>query len=229
MQHMFSNLFVRDETYDLIEHLTNQAMHRLLKSTATEPAPGLSASEQDDEVSLKIAGIPESAIGTPLKQIFDTQKRDLKFQNLFSLPLSEHLAEEIPSVCTIMISGSQTNFQGKLYLSSSFMCFTSTAKYQCQLVLPFFAVKRVERINSQSSTIAITVWHQLKLLFQLVGEKGISDQFCKTLKDKLQSHVPMMKLLKPFLTTCASEDLLNDVDTDKGGLGKKFGYLESKR
>ncbi|KAJ3411856.1 hypothetical protein HDV05_001645 [Chytridiales sp. JEL 0842] len=200
-EHLFSNLFVRDETYDLIEHLTNQAMHKLLTTTSTEPAPGLSATEQQGTTDSQIAGIPETAIGTPLKHVFETQKRDLRFQNLFSLPTTEHLSEEIASV----------------------------SRYQCQLVLPFFAVKRVERINSQSSTIAITVWHQLKLLFQLVGDKNVSDQFCKTLKEKLQSHVPQMKLLKPFLTTCASEDLLNDVETDKGGLGRKFGYLEAKR
>ncbi|KAJ3188481.1 hypothetical protein HK101_009144 [Irineochytrium annulatum] len=231
-EHLFSNLFARDETFDLLEHLTNLAMQRLLNSTATEPAPGLTLADQEEQMNLPLSGLsisPGSKSARPLKQSFEEQKRNLQFQNLFNLAATETLMEECSSICTIMISDVQTNFHGKVYLSNSFICFTSTAKYQCQLVLPFFAVKRVERINSQTSTVAITVWHQLKILFQVLGDKQASDKFCMTLKDRLQSHVALMKHLKPFLATCATEDLVNDREMVKGGLGIKYGFVDSKK
>ncbi|KAI8800689.1 rab-GTPase-TBC domain-containing protein [Cladochytrium replicatum] len=97
------------------------------------------------------------------------------------------------------------------------------------LVLHFHAIKRVERISSQTSTIAITVWHQLKLLFQMIGDKSISDKFCGVLKEKLNAHVPNMKNLKPFLLTCASEDVLAEREVQKGGLGLKYGFVELRK
>ncbi|KAJ3332059.1 TBC1 domain member 9, partial [Blyttiomyces sp. JEL0837] len=229
-EHIFSNLFSRDETFDLIEYLTNLSMQRLLRVTSTDPAPGLTANEQDDR-SLAIS--PDSPlslrVNKPLKQIFEDQKKNSKYQNLFSLPSNEALLIEMTAICTIVISGAQTNFHGKIYLSNTFFCFNSTAKYQCQLVLPFFAVKRVERINSQNSTIAITVWHQVKLLFQLIGEKAQADSFCTQLRDRLQEHVKLMKSLKTFLATCVSEDVLADREVTKGGLGLKYGYVDTKK
>ncbi|KAJ3100930.1 hypothetical protein HDU97_001814 [Phlyctochytrium planicorne] len=224
-EHLFSNLFNRDETFELLEHLTNLAMQRLLNSTLTEPAPGLVSRGLDDldaaDLSLEDLGINVKIPNRPLKQSFEEQKRNLRLQNNFNLSSDEQLLEEVSSVCTILISGVQTNFHGKLYLSNTFICFSSTARYQCQLILPYFAVKRVERINSQNSTIAITVWHQLKLLFQIIGEKKVTDQFSAVLKDRLQAHVPNMKFLKSFLTSCASEDLVNDREISKGGTKEK--------
>ncbi|RKO86502.1 hypothetical protein BDK51DRAFT_29867 [Blyttiomyces helicus] len=235
-EHFFSNLFHRDETYDLLEHLTNVAMEKLLKSTATDPAPGLSLLEQtaakDQMIFSTLAPDPTgkpSGSGPlrPLKAGIEETKRNVKFQALFNLSSSETLLEEIPAVCSI--SGTQSSFHGRLYLSSTFMCFISTAKYQCYLVLPFYAILRVERISSQTSTIAITVRNQLKLLFQMVGEKPQSDQFCSALRDRLQAHVALMKHLKPFLLTCPSEDLIAGREVTKGGLGLKYGYVDPKR
>ncbi|KAJ3086470.1 hypothetical protein HK102_013072 [Quaeritorhiza haematococci] len=294
--HFFSNLFHRDETFELLEHLTNIAMQKLLKATSTDPAPGLAFQQQSSQsqeqnegsemlfantntasanssptnptASLNTANSkPQSstsalqrAISTgsrPLKQSFEEQKRNAKFQATFNLPPNERLLEEINAVCSV--SGTQTSQRGRLYLSDTFMCFLSDARYQCQVVLPFFAVKRVERINAQNSTIAITVWHQLKMLFQLLGppsgggvsgavggvvaagvgasgvggglgDRKAADKFCEVLKNRLQAHVPFMKMLRPFLATCASEDLLHDRDVRVGGLGLKYGYVvDSKK
>ena len=97
------------------------------------------------------------------------------------------------------------------------------------MVLPFFAVRRVEKISSQTSTIAITVWHQMKILFQLIGDKNVTDKFCDNLRDKLQAHIGLMKHLKSFLSQCSSEILLNERFITDGGLGIKFGYVDTKR
>ncbi|TPX34079.1 hypothetical protein SmJEL517_g03274 [Synchytrium microbalum] len=241
-EHIFSNLFHRDETFELIEHLTNLAMQRLLKSTTTDPAPGLSLEKQlaadQAEIDSLMSAITGAAPATspngrasnttrPLKRSLEEQKRNAKFQIVFNLPSTESIADEIISVCSI--HGTTATFHGKLYLSNTFLCFMSTAKYQCHLVLPFFAVKRVERINSQALNLSITVWHQMKLVFQLVGDKKVVEAFCDTLKDKLQLHVAKMKMLKQLLSTCASEDLLAEREVVCGGMGLKFGFLEVKK
>eukprot|EP00842_Homolaphlyctis_polyrhiza_P003632 jgi/Hompol1/426/HPOL_000143-RA len=146
----------RDETFELIEYLTNLAMQKLLKATTTDPAPGLSLKQQESQGDMltspaAILGLTRSQDSSrPLKQAFEIQKRNTKFQWLFNLPGSESIIEDIPAICSI--SGTNTSFEGRLYLSDTFLCFLSTAKYQCQLALPFFAIMRVERINSQTST-----------------------------------------------------------------------------
>ncbi|KAL2918208.1 GTPase activating protein (GAP) [Polyrhizophydium stewartii] len=231
--HFFSNLFQRDETFELLEYLTNMAMQKLLKATTTDPAPGLSIQQQESQAEILtspaavLGFVTASDASRPLKQAFEIQKRNSKFQWLFNLPSAETILEDVAVICSI--SGTNTSFQGKLYLSDTFLCFLSTAKYQCQLALPFFAIMRVERINSQTSTVAITARHQLKLLFQFTGERQQADKFCNSLKDRLQAHVAMMKRLKPFLTTCPSEDLLAGRDLQVGGLGVTYGYVDAKR
>ena len=101
-------------------------MHKLLKSTMIETAPGLTLEEQEDYNNLAIFGdqnvskenVESSMMHGPLKQGFQNQKKYLQLQNRFGLSTSEILVDEISSVCTIMISGAQTNFHGKLYISS---------------------------------------------------------------------------------------------------------------
>ncbi|KAJ3127151.1 hypothetical protein HK098_006699 [Nowakowskiella sp. JEL0407] len=234
-EHFFSNLFQRDETYDLLEHLTNIAMQKLLGITVTDRAPGLSLFEDELEADQTSVSSPIAAVSRSLgfggnktlKQSFEEQKKNATFQTVFNLPTTEHLTDEIFAVCSV--SGTQASFHGKIYLSPTFLCFLSSTKYQCKLVLHFHSVKRVERISSQTSTIAITVWHQLKLLFQMIGDKPASDAFCGSLKEKLNAHIPFMKNMKPFLATCNSEDIIADREVTKGGLGLKYGYVELKR
>lgn len=51
-EHTISNLFNRDETFELIEYLTNLAMVKLLKSTSTEPAPGQAYAQKDEPTAI---------------------------------------------------------------------------------------------------------------------------------------------------------------------------------
>ena len=243
--HQFSNLFSRDETFDVLEYLIHHAMSRLLKATVTDPAPGhsfaLLKSESKHDLSVSEHQFsPAAVLGLtakgyehlPLRQAFEFQKVNVGFQRHFSLSSSELILNEIVATCTI--SGTTANFLGQLYLSPSFLCFSSDSKYECILVIPYYAIMRVEKINSPTATIAITARHSLKLLFAFTStsEKSIIDSFCKTLRDRLQVHVESMKLLKPFLGTCSSEDLIAGRDPEAGsisGLGSVFGYVESKK
>ncbi|KAI8903108.1 rab-GTPase-TBC domain-containing protein [Gorgonomyces haynaldii] len=223
-EHLFVNLFSRDETFELIEYLTNLAMNKLLKSTSTQQAPGLAFGKEELTSPAAILGLGSNS----LKESFEIHRKNLKFQWLFNLDNSEQIKHTATAIFSL--SGSQnTNFHGTLYLSDSFLCFLSTAKHQCQLTLPFYAIMRVERINSQTSTVAITARHQLKLLFQFMTDRNTADLFCDVLRDRLQTHVGAMKKLKPFLLSCPSEDLLAGRDILQGGLGSKFGYIDNKR
>ncbi|KAJ3340575.1 hypothetical protein HDU83_007012 [Entophlyctis luteolus] len=255
-EHMFSNLFSRDETYDLLEHLTIIAMQRLMKCTVTDPAPGLTSDEQIklEELALKKLQLSPlssrasfAAIGIanfdaskqPLKQAFESQKRDARFQNQFCLPSTERLLAEISAICVLTTAeGQQTNINGALYISSTFLCFSSNVKYQAQLVLPFFAIKRVERITHTgthnvhvaSGAIAVTVWHEMKLVFQFLADRAGGDAFCVRFTERLKTHVNLMRGLKSFLASCASEEVLNGkADVSVGGLGLVYGYIDTKR
>ncbi|KAJ3364234.1 hypothetical protein HDU91_002667, partial [Kappamyces sp. JEL0680] len=230
--HQFSNLFMRDETFEVLEYLVQQSMSRLLKSTATDPAPGQSFAQEQTNSEQHISpaailGLAQGHENLPLKQAFDLQKKNNAFQQLFSLVATETITQELSAVCSV--SGTSNSHPGTLYLSPTYLCFISTQKYQCQLTLPFFAIMRVERINAQTSTIAITARHGFKLLFQLNTDKPAADRFCLALRDRLQEHVESMKKLKPFLQTCSSEDLLSGRDTSISGLGATFGYIDSKK
>ncbi|KAJ1550680.1 TBC1 domain member 9 [Nowakowskiella sp. JEL0078] len=231
VEHFFSNLFTRDETFDLLDHLTNLCMQRLLRIASTDRAPGLAFEETTDDPDTPNASAAARSLGftgtKPLKEAFEEQKKNTTFQTVFSLPTSEPLTDEIFAICSV--SGTTATFHGKIYLSPTFLCFLSSTKYQCKLVLHFHSVKRVERISTQTSTIAITVWHGLKLLFQMVGDKQGCDAFCVSLKEKLNRHVPFMREMKGFLAECVSEDVVNEREVTRGGLGLKYGYVELKR
>ena len=224
-------MFRRDETYELLEYLTNLALQKVLKSTFTEPAPGLAFIQPELNADMltspaAILGLTKGNQSIPLKQAFEIQRKNTIFQNMFNL-FNESILQEMTVLCSI--SGTNISCHGKLYLSNTFFCFTSTKSFQCQLALPFFAVIRVERINTQTSTIAITARHELKLLFQFIGDKSPADLFCEVLKTRLQEHVPYMKLLGPFLSTCPSEDFLAGREVKCGGLGIKYGFIDLKK
>ena len=244
--HQFSNLFSRDETFDVLEYLVHHAMSRLLKATVTDPAPGHSFAllKSSPSIADMLASEPQfspaAVLGLtskgyehlPLRQAFEFQKVNIGFQRHFSLHSTEVILNELPATCSV--SGTTANFSGQVYLSPSFLCFTSNARYQCLLVIPYYAIMRVEKINAQNATIAITARHNLKLLFAFAAgaEKSSVDAFCKVLRDRLQVHVDSMKKLKTFLATCSSEDLLAGRDPEAGsisGLGSVFGYVESKK
>lgn len=230
--HQFSNLFIRDETFELLEFLVHAAMARLLRSTATDPAPGQSfeieeAPHEAYSSPAAVLGLPKEYENLPLKKAFELQKRNHLFQQLFNLVGTEII--QLDSNCTCFISGTAFSFQGIIFLSPGFLCFSSTASRQCQLALPFYSIMKVEKMSGQPATVSITARHGLKLVFALMTDKATPEKFCQILKDRLQEHVESMKLLTQFLTSCPSEDLLAGRDGTISGLGSTFGYLDSTK
>jgi hypothetical protein len=145
-EHFFSNLFRREETFELLEYLILTAMQKLLKSTLIEPAPGSAIGTiRTDFDSATGDDNPRSSVMTmePLMERLSRQKQNFGFASSFNLPISENLLDEMG--CTVSVSGTQTNHQGTGYLSDSFFCFSSSLAHQCQIIVPFFTVKRVEK------------------------------------------------------------------------------------
>ena len=134
-------------------------MQNLMKSTAIDPAPGLSFTENathhlfnnnnsststsnllnsdtNTPKSSSSATTTPTAAARPLKQSLDDQKRNAHLQSTFNLPPQEHLLATLPA--TLSVSGTHASFHGNVYLSSSFLCFVSLVKYQCAFGVPYF-------------------------------------------------------------------------------------------
>ncbi|KAI1320182.1 hypothetical protein EDD11_001786 [Mortierella claussenii] len=238
-EYFFSNLFHRDETYDMLVQLTTLTMERLLRNTALEHAPGMSNGGEDPESvkdvfsvdvdSLESNESPYSPTPTtrPLRLGLEEQKRDSQFQQRFNLPISEHLMEESSAT---MVQGDKTNmYHGRVYLSESFLCFICEDADPCVLALPLYTIRRVERMNSRSAMYALNIltWHQMRVVFRLNGPRTQCEKFCGTLKTNLKLQVRAMRSLKPFLATCFSEALLADrpdVAEKDSGLGWIFEF-----
>ncbi|CAO3571311.1 unnamed protein product [Mortierella alpina] len=237
-EYFFSNLFHRDETYDMLVQLTTLTMERLLRNTALEHAPGMSNGDDTESVkdvfsvdveSLDGGDSPYASAPTtrPLRLGLEEQKRDSQFQQRFNLPTSEHLMEESSAT---MVQGDKTDmYHGRLYLSESFLCFICTEANPCVLALPLFTIRRVERMNSKSAMYALNIltWHQMRIVFRLNNPKTLCEKFCGTLKGNLKLQVRAMRSLKPFLNTCFSEALLADrpdVAEKDSGLGWIFEF-----
>ncbi|KAI9676083.1 MAG: hypothetical protein M1817_000826 [Caeruleum heppii] len=135
-----------------------------------------------------------------------------------------------------------THYTGKLHLSEEFLCFSTQTTSFLQssstsastafagqthgagpagngFTLPLCAVKRVERLHSQSYmfALAITPWNgvsnakgvpQQKLTVQLIGSRPACERFCDGLKRGLRDGVKEVEKMKEVVAQCYSEYLL---------------------
>ncbi|RDW66888.1 TBC-domain-containing protein [Coleophoma crateriformis] len=162
------------------------------------------------------------------------------------------------------------HYAGKLHLSESYLCFSTQPTSFLQtaststssgftgqthgagpggngFTLPLCAIRRVERLHSQSYqfALAITTWnglsnasvseaakstvHQQKLTIQLAGTRQACERFCDGLKRGLKSGVGEVGKLKRVVAECYSEYLLQGEgkrigDPPDAGLGMQFRY-----
>ena len=85
---MFSNLFHREQTYQLLDELTQRTMDRLLKSTSkNDHVPGLS---YDDSSSYTDPSSDKNSKPIDVKDL-QAQRQNAEFQQLFNLPEEEDL------------------------------------------------------------------------------------------------------------------------------------------
>jgi hypothetical protein len=176
--------------------------------------------------------------------------------------------------------GSQGNhYVGKLHLSESYLCFStqgasflstasssSSSSFTGQthgagpggngFTLPLCAIRRVERLHSQSYmfALAITTWNGIpdakskspagqKLTIQLAGSRQACERFCDALKKGLREGVKEVDTLRKVVAQSYSEYLLTSDDEKKAsgddasrgrelpdtGLGTLFRYPGNAR
>lgn len=199
----------------------------------------------------------DAAANTPSPTITTIYNRkyspDEIFRHDFRLPPSESLMYQVqaevslvpPEKADIYNSGHIINpteeflvFPGKLYLSESFLIFRSHVDPRnCSFVLSLLAIRKVERLPSQSHIFALSIhlYHGLTVVINFIGLRSDCEQFCTLMKDNLKSNLPLIKSSKAFLNTFYSEYLVHRVaaSQDKSltpipepptGLGKLFGY-----
>lgn len=161
------------------------------------------------------------------------------------------------------------HYAGKLHLSEAYLCFSTQPTSFLQtaststssgftgqtngagpggngFTLPLCAIRRVERLHSQSYqfALAITTWngisntsgtdsktpvYQQKITIQLAGTRQACERFCDGLKKGLKSGVGEVAKLKRVVSECYSEYLLQgdgkkSGDPPDAGLGMIFKY-----
>jgi TBC1 domain family member 8/9 len=168
------------------------------------------------------------------------------------------------------------HYVGKLHLSEQYLCFStqgssflntaslsSSSAFTGQthgagpagngFTLPLCAIRRVERLHSQSYmfALAITTWHginepkskgssgQQRLTIQLAGSRQQCERFCDGLKKGLREGVKEVENLRMVISECYSEFLLSesyekkDHTSDRAppdtGLGVIFKYPGNAR
>ncbi|GAA5890230.1 hypothetical protein JCM8208_002744 [Rhodotorula glutinis] len=143
----------------------------------------------------------------------DPTKEDL-FREAFGLPDDEEPIGEVHAV--LAMAGSEDAYTGKLYLSTTFLTFTSLDRRSCRLTLPLATIRRVEKLApGQEGTapgafaLGLTLFHGLRIILQLNSLRPTNDQFCAQLRVRLKASLPLMKALKPFAQTFFSEWFLS--------------------
>ncbi|ORX58362.1 TBC-domain-containing protein [Piromyces finnis] len=227
-EYVFSNLFHREQTYQLLDELTQRTMDRLLKSTSkVDQVPGLSY----NDISTRNDTISEKDKKPIDVKDLQAQRQNAEFRRLFNLPEEEDL--KCVSFAILSISTNSTiKSSGQFFLSKTFLCFYSSNKPQLYLVLPYFVIKRVEKANTTNNNIVsliITTYHKIKLTFELFSVRQQVNLVCSTLKDQLKGNISKMSISKNFISNLSSEELLISNVISKKCLGEKYGYIKSKK
>ncbi|KAJ2454856.1 GTPase activating protein (GAP) [Coemansia sp. RSA 2336] len=248
-KYVFSNLFHRDETFEMLQQLTANTMKRMLinseYATSSQQTGTHEQRSTEDAAAPSVAGAGNR--GGSLAEQIAQQRRDEDFQSEFGLPRDEELLSEIETA-VFTAPGTATAFRGRLYLSTSFVCYMSRTQRGCRVTLPLAAIRRIERANAvdpqglRCYELTITVWHQMNIVFRVPLSSNACNRWCDALRGQLRAMVdeqqqaraqnmPLARYtLKAFCRTCPSEKLLElgiskFAETESVNcLGNTFGY-----
>ncbi|TFK39517.1 rab-GTPase-TBC domain-containing protein [Crucibulum laeve] len=162
-----------------------------------------------------------STISTALRNFKEPTKEQLT-QIFFSLPtvpsdLSENASEqpekmEINAVLSLG-DGEEDSYAGKLHIMPPYLAFTSLDRKSVRFTIPLSTIRRVERLNARAGIYALSLltWHGMKIIVQLTSLRPTADLFCSMLRDSLKVELQKghMKLVKSFVKTCYSEELVS--------------------
>ncbi|EGV64742.1 GTPase activating protein (GAP) [Yamadazyma tenuis] len=177
-------------------------------------------------------------------QVLDKNKgeklsRDEKFCIDNHLPDGEVILAELAVELRISSEYSLIEYnsvpQGRVYLTNHYIVFWDAYdRRNCSFVLNLSAVKKVERVptNSYGFALNLTTHSKLNIVLYLIGLRSESEKFAHSLKMTLKSNLPNIKKLQPFMQTCYSEYILakNKISDENievvppGGLGLIYKF-----
>ncbi|KAI0218342.1 GTPase activating protein (GAP) [Massospora cicadina] len=230
-RHRFGNFFNREEVFDLLTQLTKQSMERVLKNAALDPYPGMALELASPTPQLSPTPAEATEASTNLRSTLLDQKQNALLQAKFRLPATEKLYLETPVVFTHP-KATGLKVKGQLSLSDTFLAFVSTSLLSpCYWVLPLYLVRRVNThlIKQEAPAIyglSVVSYHDLTFYVQFtqLGRPGF-DGFCKALNGRLTNQRAVVRNLRPFLRTLASEGYYRtQARFESDALGFTFGF-----
>ncbi|CAF1039084.1 unnamed protein product [Brachionus calyciflorus] len=134
--YMFINI---DETYKLIQQLTNFAVQNLLSKSQ----------EYKKDLLPQLDKQNASKIVSHLKRDLDAKSRSEIFRNMFRLQNGEMLDGNV--VCSLWAPYNKRYIRGKIYVSPNYVCFASKVPKEVELTIPIREIYLVEKPTSNSS------------------------------------------------------------------------------
>lgn len=237
-EYTFTNLFHRDEVYELLQRLTNRALHRLLDTNTEQPPPRSPTAGDDQGLALEGTQLA-SATGPPVietkREEFERQQLNAYYRRLFHLPATEQVLERTLSVFWLE-SRPEEVWRGDLFLSTSFLGFFHARRGEAvQWTLPSCAVKRLEKAfpdgqegSFEPYALVLTTVHGIRLLVTIGSSLAQCDRFSAALRQVLNTSAESSKRLTLFLDKLPSTHLRTEREQAAlladGGFGATHGY-----
>ncbi|XP_055998545.1 TBC1 domain family member 9-like isoform X2 [Ostrea edulis] len=136
---VFSMLLHSSETFRLMEQLANMAMKQLMQEGGFE--------EDKTIVDRTKKRTPKRM--SSIKRDLDARARSDAFRSAFCLPLEEKLDGD--TECLLWTPYNKQHIWGRLYLSSSYICFASRVRDLLTVVIPLREVVLVEKVDNAAS------------------------------------------------------------------------------
>lgn len=237
----FSNLFHREETYELLQSLVNRAGHRLLQTTLSPSDPKLDEISTASPTTLLDSGLG-SAIhrSTTFKEDMENDRQAKFLQGTFRIPVGERIIDQSrASIWTESRSGKV--FRGKIYITLHFLLFSSDLvsahSAKMHFSIPLCAIRLMEKIYEPDKpkdsaaelyVISITTCHSHRVFFDVGNNIRQLDRFSFRLKEVLlQNTVLAQRNLPELQGQFPSEQLVLGKDRcplTLHGLGRIYGY-----
>ncbi|XP_061166989.1 TBC1 domain family member 9-like isoform X2 [Saccostrea echinata] len=138
-EYVFSMLLRSSETFRLMEQLANMAMKQLMQEGGFE--------EDKTIVDRTKKRTPKRM--SSIKRDLDARARSDAFRSAFCLPLDEKLDGDTD--CVLWTPYNKQHTWGRLYLSSSYICFASRVRDLVTVVIPLREVVLVEKVDNAAS------------------------------------------------------------------------------
>ncbi|XP_038142595.1 TBC1 domain family member 9B [Cyprinodon tularosa] len=171
-EHFFSMFLNINDTFKLMEQLANIAMRQLLDNE------GFAADRSLPKPCKTLKNV------SALKRDFDARAKNERYRSMFRLTQDERLDGHTD--CTLWTPFAKMHVVGQLFISNSYVCFSSREEDLCQLIIPLREVTIVEKADSSSvlpCPVSISTKNKMNFLFANLKDR---DFLVQRISDFLQ-------------------------------------------